>query len=287
MSTKDDVLGSIVTWNMKSTEIPAAKVVDALVSAGLSTSFFNEINARSGFSRAVKDLKENRSIDKLTESKDGKISFQLTRKELDTDGERLRFNYETVVVLDKQTGEIECEDREIEQQARELLDHAMSHRTSSDITKMVQAMFKSQCGAMFPINKQKGVAYYVPIEHKDTCDRIEQFFHACGGDFEHWPIYKTGEKSAQKAVFTGFESMIEELDALAEGWDEKTRDKTMSNAMDKYIELKHRVESYSTHLGGLKEQLEANLRATKEKILAKVKARTEVDEVLTQPLLPI
>lgn len=59
------LLGEVVTWDMRSTEISYSRVVDALTHAGLNPDEARELSPKSAFGRACRHLKEERAIDNL------------------------------------------------------------------------------------------------------------------------------------------------------------------------------------------------------------------------------
>ena len=274
----DSLLGEIVSWHMSSAEIPVSEIRDALSKAGLDPDIAKDLNNRSAFSRAIKELKENRSIDKVRESKDGKIEFQLTRKEIDS--HLMKFDYETTITLDTKTGDLDCPNIEIEAKARSLFTHAMAHRTSSDVTRLGQKLFKDNAD-LFPINPAKGVAYFVPEQHKDFTGKVDLFFHGCGGSISRFPIPKgtsEGNRSVREAVSGGLETMVKELEESVESWGDDTRADTMARAIEKYRTVKHKVESYSEYLQFSKNELDEKVRVLKERMIVKAKEKTSVEK---------
>jgi hypothetical protein len=267
MTSAQPMLGEIVSWDTNSPELPLTDIRNALQAAGLPDDVARDLNNRSAFSRATKHLKENRSIDKVKEAKDGKITFQLTRKE--KAGERIDFNYETTVTLDTKTGDIICDDSVIEDQARKLFAHAMQVRTASDITRMVQSLFKNHAD-LFPINPSKGVAYFVPNKFADFTAKVEQFLRTVGGNVWRFPVpsgTSEGNRSVQEAVNSGLESILAELDECIENWDDTTRGDTIKRAIDKYKLIDYKARAYAEYLAGKSSDFAAKVDACRKKLL--------------------
>lgn len=262
--------GEVITWNISTNEVPFATVRNALQKALLDPDIAKEMSNSSAFSRATATLKENRSIDKVKRTKDGKTTFQLTRKALEND--RMRFDYEAQVILDNETGDITCTDPEIERQATELVVHAMCHRTAADITRFVQKLFRDNAD-LFPINPQKGVAYFVPDRFRDFTAKVEQFLGDCGGSIERWPVPagdSNGDKSVAKAISSGLDAMIQEMDQTIEDWSDTTRKSTMKKTIERVEVIEHKMRAYQDYIGKFSHKLEDAIEKSKSRLLDKV-----------------
>lgn len=277
MTTTAELLGQIVTWDTKGSDIPVAKIRSALIAADLPD-VAGDLNNRSAFSRATKHLKENRSIDKVKDAKDGKVIFQLTRKVVDND--RVDFNYETQVTLDTTSGDIICDDSFIESEARKLFAHAMEVRTASDITRMVQSLFKNNAD-LFPINPSKGVAYFVPNIHAEFTDKVAKFLAEVGGCVWQFPVPKgtpEGNRSVKEAVANGLRAILDELNECVDSWDETTRTSTMTRGIKKWQGVLYKAECYAEYLGTELSGLLGEIGTAKLKLVDKVNATIETAE---------
>ena len=258
--TTTDLLGEIITWDAQSAEIDVQKIRQALTDTGLDTDYARDLSTKSAFSRAATHLKENRTIDKVVENaKAQEITFQLTRKAVN-DGV-MQFDYETQITLNTQSGDISCGIPEIEAQAQALFAHAMQVRTATDITRMVQKMFKDRAD-LFPINPSKGIAYFVPDAHKGFTSKVKDFMDKVGGTLWLFPVPKGtdhGNASVRDAVSNGLEALLAELNEAVEQWDDSTRNDTVKRKLEHWRAIKHKAESYATYL-------EANQQAVLDKI---------------------
>lgn len=72
-------LGEVVGWSVDTKGTVVHDVRQALATAGFEPDAAKDLNAKHAWGRAIKSLKESRSIDKLVDE-DGSISFQFTRK---------------------------------------------------------------------------------------------------------------------------------------------------------------------------------------------------------------
>ncbi len=266
------LLGEIVTWDMKSMEVPFAKVQEALFDARLDPTAATDLRAVTAFRRAVKEYKDGRTIDKVSSDKDsGVVSFQFTRKYLEATGV-LEFAYETTVHLDTLDGRITCDDAQIEEHARELFAHAQGHRTTSDITRLVQRMFEAQAD-LYPINPKKGVAYFVPECHRDFSEKIEQFLDSLGGRLLRFPVPKgtpEGNRSVKEAVEEGLQALADELEHAIADWTTSTRESTFEKALERWKVIEHKAKAYSEYLGERQGDLLERLDGTKRAIAQRV-----------------
>ncbi len=80
----------------------------ALEVAGLDPAEAKELSPRSAWTRATREMKENRTIDKIA-SKGGLVMFQFTHKALEHG--RFEFDYELTVTLDCDTGKVTCDEK--------------------------------------------------------------------------------------------------------------------------------------------------------------------------------
>lgn len=271
-----ELLGEIVTWDVKASEVNIDVIRNALRDSGLPVDVAGDLNNRSAFSRATKHLKEDRTIDKVKEAKDGSITFQLTRKS--NNGNLIDFDYECQVELNVDTGEITCkENKDIEHAARELLEHALKVRSANDITRMVQKLHKDHAD-LFPINPARGVAYFTPASHAAFTAKIEKFLHLVGGVLWRFPVPKgteEGNRSVKEAVNSGLESLLKELNDSVAEWDGDTRPKTMERAVDKFQAIAYKVDVYADYLASSQDALKAKLEEAKKSMMEKIMAAQE------------
>lgn len=267
--SSSELLGEVISWDIQSTEVGFSAVQTALLSSGLEVDEAREIGPKAGFSRACKYLKEKRAIDKLA-NHGGIITFQFTRKE--NDSGRIDYDYECLITLDTDTGDVGCpENPVLAAQAKELLDHAMQTRTSQDITRIIQRMFAKHAD-LYAINK-KGCAYFVPEQHRGFTEKVDAFLHAMGGALARFPVPKgtpQGNASVKEAVQSGLQSLLGELSAAVEGWDETTRKSTMDKAMERWQAIRHKVECYEEYLGAEQERLKEELSRAKEELARRI-----------------
>jgi len=274
-----ELLGEVVAWEVDSGSVPYTNVLKALNDADLGQDVATELSPKSAFSRACRDLKKERAIDKV--SSDGSvITFQFTKKFLE-DNKKMEYDYECMVMLDTESGTVIClESPELEVQAQELLNTAVNTRTSADITRIVQKIFKEN-GDLFPIAPSKGVAYFTPEEHREFTDKVDKFLRSVGGKLCRFPVPNgthVGNESVRDAVSDGLNAMIRELNSAVEEWDLTTRGSTMEKASEKWDKIAHKIEAYEYYLGAAQDKLKDELRVAKERLVEKVMSVEEEKE---------
>lgn len=171
------LLGEVVAWDMNPKNLPGGLVTyhdmqQALRDAGLDPDAAKEMKPRAAFSRACKDLKKDRSIDKLKQAKgSSSCSFQFTKKLVED--AKINFDYECQVHLDTDSGAITCpEQPALEAEATALFAHARQMRNAQDVTRLVQKLFTDNA-SLFPLVPNKGVAYFVPEVHREFTAKVE------------------------------------------------------------------------------------------------------------------
>lgn len=251
LSGATDLLGEIVTWDLRATEVALQDLRHALAQAGLDPALATDLRASAAIRRAFRELKENRQIDQLERGK-GYLIFQFTKKAFDGFEGRLTFDFECKLTLNTDTGRVSCPDSlQLETKAQELFDRAVGTRNASDVSRVIQRAFES-AGDLFAINPKKGVAYFVPDRFRDFTGKVEQFLGYVGGKLWRFPVpsgTEAGNASVRDAVEAGLASMLSELESAATDWDEKTRASTMDKALEKWSVIKHKAQSYAEYLG--------------------------------------
>lgn len=288
IGARGPLLGHIVTWSMPGVEIPYERVVSALDAAGLPTTEAAELRAATAFTRAIKELREGRVIRKIPTDLENTCYFQFTREHIDKSGLEIDYSKEALCRLDTSTGEIACPDSPaIEEHAQRMFAHAMGHRSTTDITRLVQKMFASHAD-LFSINPQKGVAYFVPAKFASFAEQVEEFFSACGGQFHRFPVptgTAEGNRSVKSAVEEGLKSLSDELEDCVNSWNDKTRESTMTKAIERWKVLKHKAEAYGEYLGDRQANLLSLLDEQKRRLAAKIADCTATDEPEPQQTL--
>ena len=269
-----ELFGEVISWDMSGVTITHGEVRQALLAAGLDPDESPDLTNQQAFGRACKDLKKERSIDKLDIGPGQIAKFQLTKKNRNAGTGTIDFDYEAVVELDCNTGVVSCpESAEIEKTATELLAFAMQMRNAQDVTRLVQRLFKKNAD-LFPLNS-KGCAYFTPIQHREFTEKIELFLESLGGKLQRFPVPRgteQGNASVKDAVQGGLAAMVDELNQVVANWDETTRKATMEKAFERYEKVAVKIDAYATYLEYEQDNLKKKLDAAKAELAQKIAA---------------
>jgi hypothetical protein len=273
-----DLYGEIVFWSCVNMTVRFAQVERSLDAAGLDTKVLRGMLPRNAFARACHELEENRIIRKLAEDPNTLV-FQFTKEVREEDG--FRYDPEAKLELDKKTGTVTCAaNKALAAQAQKLVDEAMDNRTGSDITALVQRLFRKNAD-LFPARESGGV-YFVPVEHADFVAKVEAFFKEIGGKLERWPIAKgdaRSDVSVKDAVTNGLRAMIEEQQAAVEAFDPTEVTKRSTNhAAEKLKRIRTKITAYAEYLADEKARLEAELAKAGAELKRKIAAMADAGE---------
>lgn len=259
------LLGHVVTFNARSGATHThASVVAALDKAGLDTDLAREFVPRHAFARATKVLQEERVIDVLREDKDY-IWFQFTKKHLF--GDEWQYSKETLLELNKTTGRIKCDNKELQARAQKELDRCTEARTTSDITQIVSKVFSSH-GDLIPLRDQGGV-YLVLQEHAAITAQVDIFLQALGGKVDQLPIPKGtqyGEGVVAEKLGEYLQSMVRDLDVSVAQFDINTRRDTLETAAERIKAARVKVEAYASYLQDRSGDLLKAVEASNDKL---------------------
>lgn len=268
-----ELLGEVVSWDIHGQLLALGDIQESLRDCGLDPDEAHELTNRQAFGRACRELKQNRTIDKLEIGAGPIAKFQLTKKEKTSTG-TIDFDYEAIVELNCDTGVVSCpESAEIEKQAQELLALAMQSRSAQDVTRIVQRLFKRHAD-LFPINR-RGIAYFVPEAHREFTGKVDEFLQKLGGQLSRFPVPRgteQGNASVKDAVQGGLAAMVDELNQVVANWDETTRKATMEKAFERYEKVAVKIDAYATYLEYEQDNLKEKLAAAKAELAQKIAA---------------
>jgi hypothetical protein len=253
------LLGEIVSWNFSAVHVDYEKVASALSDTGLEGTVLRERRIRDAFARAVHTMKESRIIRLVYEDTE-LIRFQFTKEEKAEADERFEYRYETVLTLDKKTGDIACLIPELRDKASRELKSALAVWTASDLTAVVQRLFDRQAD-LFPIREQGG-AYFVPQMHRERIDRITDFARRIGGRMRRFPIAAgttEGARSVREAVTDGLEDVIQAHKEAVTSFNLETRGAILERQAERIRQTKFKIQVYAEYLSSSREHLEAEL----------------------------
>ena len=269
------LLGEVITWDIHSLEVGHQAVIDALILADLDPKEVKELTPKSAFLRACRHLEGDRVIDQVNIHSE-LITFQFTSKSLSQS--QMNYTYDCNVSLNKKTGDICCPGRpDLEEKARDLFTFAMNSRTSQDISRLVQGLFKKHAD-LFSINPRKGVAFFVPEQHRSFTEKVDSFLTTLGGELWRFPVPRgttVGNVAVKDAVQRGLAATLETLEAAVHAWDDDTRPSTKEKLMALWNAAWKKTEVYADYLGSEMEQLQATAQEIKAKFQAKMEAPKE------------
>jgi hypothetical protein len=268
------MLGEIITWKIPRVAISHADLITGLMASDLDCDVAKEIAPRNAFARACSKLDNERIIRKVAEDH-ATISFQFTREALE-DG-KFNYHFESLLFLDKHSGNITSENLELEQLAKVEFGRCMELRTANDVTKIVQRLFERHAD-LFLIRDQGGV-YFAPEVHQDFVVKVESFVRNIGGSLQRFPIpagSPQGDLAVQEAVANGLQRIIDEhMEAVAK-FGEDTRPDTLRRAEEKVRATKMKIEGYGFYLDKKREDLEASLQQASELLRSRMSFLIEV-----------
>lgn len=242
-----NLAAELVSWDLNGKQkVPIGDIVAALASAELDEKYAKDMKPRQAFTRACTELQEKRVIRILSQD-DSRIVFQFNSEVQHAN--EFEFPYECSVELCKHTGKVKCDEKTgLAENIETLVRGHMGTRTSSDVSKIVQAIFGDQ-GDLFPVVPRKGVAYVVPIEHRRICDRVEKFLLSMGGRLLRYPVPKGEDQSIKDTVHQGMNDMIAELVEVTKQMSETTRESTAKKHIAKFTEVRKKMQMYQHYLG--------------------------------------
>jgi hypothetical protein len=125
------LLGEVIAWTCSGVAVRHAALVAALKDAGLDEGVARELAPKHAFTRAAKKLSDQRIIRQVAED-EASVRFQFTSEHRAAD--RIEYELETMLTLDKRTGTVTCDLAGLATLAQEHLDHALAARTGGDVT---------------------------------------------------------------------------------------------------------------------------------------------------------
>jgi hypothetical protein len=262
------LLGEVITWSCTGVVIRHVDLIDALNGAGLDETVARALAPRHAFSRACKKLSEARIIRQVAED-DRAIRFQFTAEH--RDGDRFTYDLETMLTLDKATGNVTCDLPGLAALAQGQLDHCIQARTGGDVTRVVQRLFERRAD-LFPV-RERGGCYFVPREHAGFVDRVQAFLGKINGRLARFPVpagTPEGDRSVKESVAAGLSALIAEHEAAVAGFGEDTRPDTLERAAERIRLTRHKVEAYACYLAEERGRLERDLAAASARLRARV-----------------
>ena len=242
--TQLNQIGEIVSWTAPS-KVRRADLLVALNTAGLSEDMAPEMLPRNAFKRAVRGLEEGRIIRQCEEDAD-EIAFQFTGEFLQN-GE-YEYTTECFVRVNKTTGDCMSKDTAMAVLAHDKLVEKMEERTASDITRMIQSLFKRKAD-IFSV-REAGGCYFVPQAHIQLVEQVEELLDLIGGGVRRFEISNTqnAAKSAAQAVNDQLTDLVTEFHSYLEMLNSESPQQ-VTVATKRIGIIKAKAETYKDLLG--------------------------------------
>jgi len=162
----------------------------------------------------------------------------------------------------------------LQEEAQKQLDEAMTTRTTSDITNIVQKLFKREEGQLdlCPIRDQGG-AYFVPHEAEVFVDKVEMFLEKLGGYVRRLPIYggtKKGDAAVQDIVSDAMAQLVDDHRQAVTKFTINTQRGTIESAAAKIQETRVKIEAYAHYLQARKDDLMKEVDEAKDALQKQV-----------------
>ena len=242
--TQLDQIGEIVSWTAPS-KVDYNDLVLAINGAGLCDSMAPEMRPVNAFKRAIQEMKDGRVIRQCEEDED-RIAFQFTAETL-AKGE-YEYTTECFVSVAKSDGVCTSQDAALAQLAEDKLNEKVGQRTASDVTRMIQSLFKRN-GDIFSV-REAGGCYFVPQAHVNLCEKVEEVLDMIGGSIRRFEIgaTKNATKSAAQAVKEQLDDLVTEFGSYLEMLKSDSPQQVTA-ATKKIAIVKAKAETYKELLG--------------------------------------
>lgn len=254
--------GEILTWSvgLNGKKVPYTKIAESLRACELPDKYARQLCNRYAFARACRKLQQQRII-KIVKEDGDLMTFQFTAEKRAGEGED-RFNYEleTMLTLNKKSGEIACSIPGIATTAKELLEDSIGNRTASDITNIVQRLFSTHAD-LFQVRDQGG-AYFVPEMHLDFVNKVERFLVVMGGKMNRFPIPEgtpNGDAAVKDVVAAGLAAMIAKHRESIEKFGSETGERALEGQAERIKATRFKLQCYAAYLEERREWLESEL----------------------------
>jgi hypothetical protein len=265
--------GNIASWESPKDEVLFSDLRTALDINGFDEELAKELAPRNAFSRACKQMCEDRVIDKVEET-DKQIKFQLTKKALV--GTELEYTKECDLFLDKESGRVDGSNEQLAKHAEALVIHHQNVRCSADITRLIQKIFQTAGGDLVPLRKQGGV-YFVPHTHTDLIHRIGSLMAAIGGTLNLFAVDAGDEKTKESVA----NQMTDHLLALigdfknsCRGISADTATSTLERRVETAQQIRGKLESYQSLLSGYASKISTEIEDAEREFIEAAMRKT-------------
>lgn len=259
-------LGWIVSWKVPS-EVPLSALRDALRTAGMDTDLAGDMSTQNALRRALRDMNESRVIRKLRHDGDT-VFFQITHEEkTDT---KIEYWREAEVCLEG-CGNVTCDVPELAEQARILLTEHLSKRLTTDLTRLLKAVFDKRKADLVPIREQGG-AYFVPEHCQELVDQSRALLNAIGGKLRSFAV-RLGcgdtKASVAESLSQYLADLVGEFRESIDGID-ASKGYLIERRAGRVAELRQKLSTYRGLLSGYADVIASDIDAADKQLAAAI-----------------
>lgn len=280
-------MGTIVSWEAPK-EISFQDLTDSVVKSGFDSKYAREMAPRNAFSRAARDLADQRVIKKIDED-DTEIRFQFTKEYMQAS--LIQYELEAVMFLHKEHGTIRTDysnATELAALAQSLVYEHQGKRNRSDVTRMVQRIFDDNKGDLVSLHPNGGV-YFVPDTHKSLVDQVQTLLHYLGGSLNQFVI-SFGDPQTTKSVAEAMaDHLLDQIDQFrktCDGITNETSPTVLSRRADAIAAMRDKLQGYQALLSGYSEQIALEINKAEDEIVAAIMGAEAAAPVPPAPPVP-
>jgi hypothetical protein len=268
-----ELAGDILTWDIPSKIVKVSLLRDAATAAGLDADMIQDLQHKSAFTRATNRMVKG--LDKIVErvSRDGTLVRHQFTYESKTDA-MINHVFEAVVELDVKTGTVTPVTLGQERLAIDIeryMAEEQTRRNSGDITRMVKKLCRDNAD-LWPINKNKGVAYFCPSEFHAFADKLERWMTDVTGDpcaLSRFPIRvgtERGKQALSNVLRIGMDQLLSDLEKATQAFNmdpeegSLTRKGTVAKKVSEVEAVVLKLEAYDSYLDSCR--VDFRMRAT-------------------------
>ncbi len=258
-----EILGHVIWPELESIDTTAEWFGEKLVELGFDDRYARQHNYRSAFQRCLKNLETKRII-RLVHEDSNRMLYQFTEERLNEDEDRLEYNEEDQIEVDKMRyfashdfrtalvkGNADLRDR-----LAEMFELEKSRYTTNDVSRYIKKILRDETD-MVSIRKQ-GSVYFVPAAGHQVVNRISQLLDMITSEGKgtasmgQFPLVDSSASRQQVSdnveaeVIAVLQNMEQEM---AKVQSDDVTDKWLNHRLEKIEQVKTRIDMYAKVLG--------------------------------------
>lgn len=256
------LLGYAVYYTISDINVKHADFVKLLEQIGLPTSVAPAVQAKSATIKAIKSETKGRkgTFHRKAVDNDAKAGFAIvTSQTVDEENVDVEFGTETKVILNKgdKTLEVSGPNADSIKAAYESFKETY---TSDRFRNVVLRLIKDHCQGMNI--REKGGVYFIPSAHNETFEKLQALFMrfpTCSLDVI--PVIDTAQakKSMWKALVGEVTEDLRKMQEDVQNLEPDASSRSLQVRLERYEELKSKVELYEILLSGTAHELTTEL----------------------------